>query len=56
MSSFGDAIKALKTVILIEDNLSRLGDDVRTLTGEIRNVRDYAQAIDSRLSRLEGQI
>ena len=54
MSAVGDALKALKKVILIEDNVLRMQSDIGDLAGEITRVRDYAGSIDRRVARLEG--
>ena len=56
MSTLGDALKALKTVLLIEENVSRLQQYVASLTGEIRRTRDYAAEIDKRVVRIETMI
>ena len=56
MSTLGDALKALKTVLLIEENVSRLQQDVASLTDEVRRVRDYAGEIDKRVVRIETMI
>ena len=56
MSTLGDALKALKTVLLIEENVSRLQQDVGSLTDEIRRTRDYAADIDKRVVRIETMI
>ncbi len=56
MSTLGDALKALKTVLLIEENVSRLQQDVASLTDEVRRIRDYAGEIDKRVVRIETMI
>lgn len=56
MSSLGDAFKALRKVILIEENVSRMQTDIANMAGEIGRVRDYAGGIDRRVARLEGII
>lgn len=56
MGAIGDALKALKKVILIEENVSRLQADVGSLVDEIRRTRDYALEIDKRVVRIETMI
>lgn len=56
MSTLSEALKALKTVLLIEENVSRLQQDVATLADEVRRVRDYAGEIDKRVVRIETMI
>ena len=56
MSTLGDALKALKTVLLIEENVSRLQQDVGSLADEVRRIRDYAGEIDKRVVRIETMI
>jgi hypothetical protein len=56
LSTLGDALKALKTVLLIEENVSRLQQDVASLSDEVRRVRDYAAEIDKRVVRIETMI
>ena len=56
MSTLGDALKALKTVLLIEENVSRLQQDVGSLSDEVRRIRDYSGEIDKRVVRIETMI
>lgn len=56
MSTLGDALKALKTVLLIEENVARLQQDVGGLSDEVRRIRDYAGEIDKRVVRIETMI
>lgn len=56
MSAFGDALSALKKVILIEENVSRLQDDMAILTDEVRRNRDYTASVDRRVAVIEGTI
>ena len=56
MSAFRDALAALKKVILIEENVSRLQDDMSILTDEVRRNREYAASVDRRVAVLEGTI
>jgi len=56
MSALGDALAALRKVVLLEDNVSRLQQDVSDLTNEIRRARDYAATIDRRVGVIEGTL
>lgn len=56
MSTFGDALKALKKVILIEESMSRLQTDMAGLAQDVRRTRDYAAEIDKRVVRIETMI
>ena len=56
MSALGDALAALKKVILIEENVSRLQDDMSILTEEVRRNREYTASVDRRVAVLEGMI
>ena len=56
MSTIGDALAALKKVILIEENVSRLQGDMAILTEEVRRNREYTASVDRRVAVLEGTI
>ena len=56
MSALGDALAALRKVILIEANLARVEKDVDALADEIRTTRDYAASIDRRVAMIEGTL
>ena len=56
MSALGDALAALKKVVLIEENVSRLQSDIALLTDEVRRNRDYTASVDRRVAVLEGMI
>jgi hypothetical protein len=56
MGAFADALAALRKVVLLDDNVERLQRDVSDLSNDIRRTRDYAAAIDSRVSMIEGTI
>lgn len=56
MSALGDALAALKKVVLIEENVSRLQSDMAMLTDEVRRNRDYTASVDRRVAVLEGMI
>lgn len=56
MSTLGSALAALKKVILIEENVSRLQDDMAILTDEVRRNREYTASVDRRVAVIEGTI
>lgn len=56
MSTFSDALKALRKVILIEESMSRLQSDMAGLAQDVRRTRDYAAEIDKRVVRIETMI
>lgn len=56
MSAFRDALAALKKVVLIEENVSRLQQDMAILTDEMRRNRDYTASVDRRVAVIEGTI
>jgi flagellar basal body rod protein FlgF len=56
VSALGDALAALKKVVLIEENVSRLQSDMSLLTDEVRRNRDYTASVDRRVAVLEGMI
>ena len=56
MSALGDALAALKKVVLIEENVSRLQDDMKMITEEVRRNREYTASVDRRVAVLEGTI
>ena len=56
MSALGDAFSALKRIIIIDENMSRMQSDVALLAEEMRRVREYAGTIDKRVVRIETMI
>lgn len=56
MSGLGEAFTALKNIALLHERVAVLRNDVETLNGNVAGLRDYAVAIDNRVSRLEGFI
>ena len=56
MSAWSDALAALKKVMLIEENVSRLQADFAILTEEVRRNREYTASVDRRVAVLEGTI
>lgn len=49
MSLYGDAISAMRRVVLIDERVVRATDNLRELSGDVRDLRE-------RVSRLEGMI
>jgi hypothetical protein len=56
VSAFGDAIKALKDVVLMQERIRVLQEDVATLTASVDGLNDYALSIDKRVVRIETMI
>ena len=56
MGALSDSLKALKKILLIEENVSRLQQDVAGLASDVRRTRDYAAEIDKRVLRIETMI
>jgi branched-subunit amino acid aminotransferase/4-amino-4-deoxychorismate lyase len=54
MSTIGDVLAGLKKVMLLEANVARLERNIETLGQDVRRTRDYSEAIDKRVARLEG--
>lgn len=56
MSSLGDAMTALRNVVLMQERLDVLTRKVDRLADDVRDTNDYALAIDKRLIRIETMI
>lgn len=54
MSALGDALAALKNVMLLQERLESVQKDVERLTGDVRDLSRYAVEIDKRVARIEG--
>lgn len=54
MSTFGEAMKAVKDVILMQASIERLGDDFKQLSDDVRGVKQAVVDIDRRVARIEG--
>jgi hypothetical protein len=54
VSAFGDAMKALKDVILMQASIERLGGDFERLSDDVRGVKQAVVDIDRRVARIEG--
>ena len=56
MSTLGDALAALKNVVLMQERLSVMQQDVGRLTGSVDGLNDYVVAVDKRVVRIETMI
>lgn len=56
MSAIGDALTALKNVVLMEERLSIVQADIRQLVADVKGLNDYAVSLDKRLVRIETMI
>ena len=53
MSTLGDALKALKQVILLQDRVERIEDRMGRMADDIDGLADVAHDLDKRLYALE---
>ena len=53
MSAWGDALKALKSIVLMDERIDRLQDDVDSLGDDVRGLSAMAHDLDKRLYALE---
>jgi hypothetical protein len=53
MSALGDAMKAIKNVLLMQSDIERMQKEIAQVAGDVRGLRDYAVSIDLRVVRLE---
>lgn len=56
MSTLGDALAALKNVVLMQERLSVMQQDMTRLTGLVDGLNDYVVAVDKRVVRIETMI
>lgn len=56
MSAFGDAMRAVRQVVLMQANIERLQSDFDRLGGDMRGLKDFANMIDKRVIRIETMI
>jgi hypothetical protein len=54
VSAFADAMRAVRQVVLMQSHIERLQGDFDRLADDLRGLKDYASAIDSRVSHMEG--
>ena len=56
MSAMGDALQALKNVLLMQSDIARMQNDMAQTVADLRGLRDYANEIDKRVVRIETMI
>ena len=56
MSAIGDALAALKSVVLMQERLDAMRAEQGRISDDIRGLNSYAQAIDKRVVRIETMI
>lgn len=56
MSALGDAMKAVKDVILMQASIERLGEDFERLGKDVRGVKQAFIDLDKRVVRIETMI
>lgn len=56
MSAFGDAMKAVREVILIQASIDRLNGDFARMGDDVRGLKDVMSGIDKRVVRIETMI
>ena len=53
MSSLGDALEAIRNVVLVQERLEVMDRKVDRLANDVKGLSDYAAAIDKRVVRIE---
>ena len=53
MSSLGDALEAIRNVVLMQERLEVMDRKVDRLANDVKGLSDYAAAIDKRVVRIE---
>jgi len=53
VSVLGDALKSLKSVVLLDERINRLQGDVHTLGEDVRGLTRFVHDLDKRLYALE---
>ena len=53
MSSLGDALEAIRNVVLMQERLEVMDRKVDRLATDVKGLSDYAAAIDKRVVRIE---
>lgn len=56
MSTLGDALAALKNIVLLQERLENVQRDVTRVSADVAGVNDYAREIDKRVVRIETMI
>jgi hypothetical protein len=53
VSSLGDALEAIRNVVLMQERLEVMDRKVDRLANDVKGLSDYAAAIDKRVVRIE---
>lgn len=56
MSAFGDAMRAVRQVVLMQAHIERLQSDFDRLGGDLRGLKDFSNSLDRRVIRIETMI
>ncbi|WP_242139656.1 MULTISPECIES: hypothetical protein [unclassified Sphingomonas] len=56
MSSLGDALEAIRNVVLMQERLEVMDRKVDRLASDVKGLSDYAAMIDKRVVRIETMI
>lgn len=56
MSTLGDALAALKNVVLMQERLDVVRGELKDLAGTVGKVQAYAVSLDKRILRIETMI
>ena len=56
MSSLGDALAAIRNVVLMQERLDVLTRKVDRLADDVRDTNDYVLSVDKRVLRIETMI
>lgn len=56
MSSLGDALEAIRNVVLMQERLEVLNRKVDRMADDMKGLSDYAAALDKRVIRIETMI
>ena len=56
MSTLGDALAALKNVVLMQERLDVVRAELKDLAGTVGKVQAYAVSLDKRILRIETMI
>ena len=54
MSALGEAMKAVKEVLLMQANIERLDQDFNRLGQDVRDLKQVVIDVDRRVARIEG--
>lgn len=53
MSTVGDALAALKNVVLMQERMDVMKAEIERLSADVKGLNDYAVSLDKRLVRVE---